>query len=887
MLLGSRHGAPCLFFVPVLLLGRWCVYVYAAPALVLGFVFSVVVRAVRARTMRCAAPPCSGVSRPLRPTKSNLVFGTSACWNQGYVLTPHRRRTLHARPALPRRRLWQLLSKIDGPPSLLDPLAAVLSWFFLELLMVSVPRGVWSTWDIGARGGAAAAAGDGVPRLMMPGSVPEEGERENEEDAAFSLPWGGTRRARAGGAPQAVGSLLPSNGGRSGGRPSVPGVGSGDQAVAPAAPSPAASFEEVAPATVSYGAAAMSEPGPRSSGGRHRNYLRAASVKQGTAAVRAGGATPAGTSRAGVIGEGQGSVGTRNRGEEAAATATVVPATEADTGNATAAAATARSQRERRRVVIVDAAAAAAAAPASPAAGASSPRAGESAARIGKRRPRTVASAAAAAATADTTTTPARSTDRQMESSPSTTESVRSTETNTATPSPQLQPGDSRGSGKRALPSGGYNSVGGARSSKRRHRVSGGGRAGGGWWSSSHGGYGSSPAGESPAAKRAMMMKTRGLSVGSARGSVVFGGLGDGFGDAFADFEDGLEELQQQSRGSQPQQDRQPPQGQDDNGGGGCDGQGKQQPRALHQGQQQQLEQQREQRLEHKPSSESHEDRATPAAAAAAAANGTPTGTAAEAERDARISHRAAPASCASSRCSTSSTVATKAPSSTSSSSEASPAPAPALAPTPPADVVVAAVAAVGTGSDGKASNRGMTSERPTEPRGRGQRTEPEAGSGSGSGSSSTSSAREAGWDNRDTLVALYESARDSSGGEAGERGTPVPPELRPPGREMDVLCEWRLEQLRVDDEVGMFSRGTFGTFRCLLLEALVRGRKRGPWRSLIVSCVFSSKNSQWLFCGWSFLVALCDDFRRWLVLCCSSCRATGGPGACISWCYA
>ncbi|CAM9754955.1 unnamed protein product [Ectocarpus sp. 4 AP-2014] len=67
-------------------------------------------------------------------------------------------------------------------------------------------------------------------------------------------------------------------------------------------------------------------------------------------------------------------------------------------------------------------------------------------------------------------------------------------------------------------------------------------------------------------------------------------------------------------------------------------------------------------------------------------------------------------------------------------------------------------------------------------------------------------------WD-QGTLLSL-ESAGGGGGGDGGggeERGTPVPPGLRPPGRELDVLCEWSLDQLRMDDEVGMFSRGAFG----------------------------------------------------------------------------
>ncbi|CAM9755024.1 unnamed protein product, partial [Ectocarpus sp. 4 AP-2014] len=87
-------------------------------------------------------------------------------------------------PVLGATGLWQLLSRLDGPPSLLDPLAAVLSWFFLELIMVSVPKGVWNKWDMGDPGRAAAAAAPAPaaasepppppPRLMLGSSREDE-----------------------------------------------------------------------------------------------------------------------------------------------------------------------------------------------------------------------------------------------------------------------------------------------------------------------------------------------------------------------------------------------------------------------------------------------------------------------------------------------------------------------------------------------------------------------------------------------------------------------------------------------------------------------------------------------------------------------------------------
>ncbi|CAM9922499.1 unnamed protein product, partial [Ectocarpus sp. 13 AM-2016] len=92
-------------------------------------------------------------------------------------------------PVLGATGLWQLLSRLDGPPSLLDPLAAVLSWFFLELIMVSVPSGVWNKWDMGNPGRAAAAAPAPAPetpppppRLML-GSSREDGRGESKERA--------------------------------------------------------------------------------------------------------------------------------------------------------------------------------------------------------------------------------------------------------------------------------------------------------------------------------------------------------------------------------------------------------------------------------------------------------------------------------------------------------------------------------------------------------------------------------------------------------------------------------------------------------------------------------------------------------------------------------
>ena len=202
-----------------------------------------------------------------------------------------------------------------------------------------------------------------------------------------------------------------------------------------------------------------------------------------------------------------------------------------------------------------------------------------------------------------------------------------------------------------------------------------------------------------------------------------------------------------------------------------------------------------------------------------------------------------------------------------------------------------------GTGSDGKDGNRGMSMERSTEPQGRGQSTEPGAGSGScscsgsGSGSSSTGSGGEAEWDNREALVALYESARNYSGGEAGERGTPVPPELRPPGREMDVLCEWRLEQLRVNDELGMFSRGAFGTF--------VVAWKRLCGGGSVVRCwfcsVFSNKEATTVGYQVHAMVVIggqlsgrrLGHFLGHFFHSCLFSRVAGTPGARTTWGYA
>ncbi|CAN0501743.1 unnamed protein product, partial [Ectocarpus sp. 12 AP-2014] len=94
-------------------------------------------------------------------------------------------------PVLGATGLWQLLSRLDGPPSLLDPLAAVLSWFFLELIMVSVPSGVWNKWDMGNPGRVAAAAAAAAaasetppppPRLML-GSSREDEQGDSKERA--------------------------------------------------------------------------------------------------------------------------------------------------------------------------------------------------------------------------------------------------------------------------------------------------------------------------------------------------------------------------------------------------------------------------------------------------------------------------------------------------------------------------------------------------------------------------------------------------------------------------------------------------------------------------------------------------------------------------------
>lgn len=269
----------------------------------------------------------------------------------------------------------------------------------------------------------------------------------------------------------------------------------------------------------------------------------------------------------------------------------------------------------------------------------------------------------------------------------------------------------------------------------------------------------------------------------------------DVFGGLFGDFEHGQQPRQQQNQ----QQDRRPQEQHDGQGVLRAKCQGQLQRQLAHMAS---SDDDRAAQIEPPPPPPA--TTAATAAAAVAVSNRTQRATATTAERDAGVSPHAAPApaSCSSSSRSTSSTVATKAPSSTS-SSEASPAPAPASAPAPPPAV---AAAAAGIVSEGEESNGGRVTKPAAEPRGQGARAEPAAGRSAGA----AGAAEAAGWDDRETLVSLYESV--ASSGAAGERGTPVPPDLRPPGRELDVLCEWGLEQLRVDDEVGMFSRGTFGT---------------------------------------------------------------------------
>ncbi|CAM9654401.1 unnamed protein product, partial [Laminaria digitata] len=68
-------------------------------------------------------------------------------------------------PVLGATWLWQLLSRLDGPPSLLDPLAALLSWLFLEVVMVSIPPDVWGRWDLGNLPVGDVGAG---PMLLLP-----------------------------------------------------------------------------------------------------------------------------------------------------------------------------------------------------------------------------------------------------------------------------------------------------------------------------------------------------------------------------------------------------------------------------------------------------------------------------------------------------------------------------------------------------------------------------------------------------------------------------------------------------------------------------------------------------------------------------------------------
>lgn len=74
--------------------------------------------------------------------------------------------------------------------------------------------------------------------------------------------------------------------------------------------------------------------------------------------------------------------------------------------------------------------------------------------------------------------------------------------------------------------------------------------------------------------------------------------------------------------------------------------------------------------------------------------------------------------------------------------------------------------------------------------------------------------------------------------------GTPVPVEFRPVGRERDVLCTWRLDHLRKDEDVGMFAQGTFGMFCIQVFRFMV-----------IVSLWIRADTWVWLvcMCGQSF----------------------------------
>lgn len=105
-------------------------------------------------------------------------------------------------------RLWQLLNRLDGPPSRLDPLAAVLSWIFLEMLILSVPSDVWNTWDLGA---TATAAEKASGRFLLPPSGTCQASTQHAiASASYLAQARETEAQRSSSAPSLTSSRQPS-----------------------------------------------------------------------------------------------------------------------------------------------------------------------------------------------------------------------------------------------------------------------------------------------------------------------------------------------------------------------------------------------------------------------------------------------------------------------------------------------------------------------------------------------------------------------------------------------------------------------------------------------------------------------------------------------------
>ncbi|CBN75324.1 Ca2+/calmodulin-dependent protein kinase I-like protein [Ectocarpus siliculosus] len=348
---------------------------------------------------------------------------------------------------------------------------------------------------------------------------------------------------------------------------------------------------------------------------------------------------------------------------------------------------------------------------------------------------------------------------------------------------------------------GGRGSVSGtAKKPKRRHP---------GRWSPSNGG---SPAGESPSAKRAMIMNARkgGASSSSGAGSQgnraaggpLFDGTGSGsesscrFG-GFSLSADAKQQQQHHHPRQQAQQQHRPQQQQRDtqegapqqrrqqrtsNGGGGGS------PRTT------------------SAATGPRTDKTMPTKAATlAAAAATP----ATAIRDAKPSPRVSPSSSSATVSTSSAKTAPIAPPAAVTAAAAA-APPPAVAARPDGkENTLDGVDTKKAGAGREPRNPGVGGGKPRS----GTRAGTETAAAAPAPAAPEATAATPTWWDRGTLLSLESAGGGEGGGGGGgeERGTPVPPGLRPPGRELDVLCEWSLDQLRVDDEVGMFSRGAFG----------------------------------------------------------------------------